>query len=155
MRLNQWNTLTHSQHTPEILHSFMPGNHFFNNLVMFCKLPLCQDCSHRTRASFCICKSLALCSYRSCAWILMLCKPRYETSVHLYCMYLFFPSWKPHSGSSAGMKTPTWTPPPQPPQRSFTSSHLAFPKFPEKVTFSANNNVQGKILDFVLPSTSS
>lgn len=26
-------------------------------------------------------------------------------------------SWKPHSSSSAGMKTPTWTPPPQPPHR--------------------------------------
>lgn len=69
----------------------MLGNHFLTTLYYF-ENSLCARIVHTERELLSVvCKSLGLCLYRSCAWILMLYKPRYQTSVHLYCVYLFFP----------------------------------------------------------------
>lgn len=80
----------------------------FNNLIIFWKLPLCQEPSHGMKVPFCICKSPGFYLYGICAWILMLFEP---CDVCTSVSHVFFhPPWKPHSSSSAAMKTPARIP---------------------------------------------
>lgn len=98
----------------------------FNNLKIFWKLPLCQEPSHGMKVPFCICKSPGFYLYGICAWILMLFEP---CDVCTSVSHVFFhPPWKPHSSSSAAMKTPARIPllSSHPPQHSFASCHHAF-----------------------------
>lgn len=75
-------------------------------------------------------------------------------SVHLYCMYLFFLFLETPLQLICRNEDTHLNSSPPASSYSFTSSHLTSPQFPEKVTVSANNNVQAKTPDFVQPSTS-